>query len=70
MIKISDLRLEEGVARGCAAPVLLLVFSSSNGPVILRLKFKSAFVLFVYVIFWVALGANESLGIDQYLKFK
>lgn len=35
------------VASGCAAPVLLLVFTISKGPLIFRLKVISAFVLFV-----------------------
>ena len=35
-----------------------------------KLKVRSAFVSFVYMIFWIPLGASGSLVNDQYLKFK
>jgi hypothetical protein len=39
--------LFEGVARGCTAPVLLLVFTMSKGPFMFNLNVMSALVLLV-----------------------
>jgi len=54
-------------AKGCLAPVLVLVFAISNGPVAFKLKIMSAFESFEKISFLVCDGAYSSV-VDQTLK--